>query len=360
MHPPMAGLTLHIEFLLQRKECVILPNLGAFIATRMPAAFDMERGLLLPPRREISFNPEVRADDGLLAHSVARRLGISFQEARLEVEREVGEFRSLLAAGRELELANIGTLVPESGGAVSFRPYLEEARRQSLEGCSSLRLPQERAKEEETLSSASDSKEQGDLAERTAAASSWKQRPDKYYYIAIPKWPARIAASLVVVAVACVVLLAPRSSNSGQETTRMASVVPVETIVGMASDQYRSLKGEIDSSSPAEGSVKGTEDSASDGEQSSRATEESSSSSSDSAKGNYHLIIGTFNTEAGARQFMQSELAAGRNASLCPGRNGIWRVEAASSQDREELLREMRTPAMRQNHPQSWIWESAR
>ncbi|MDE6077369.1 MAG: hypothetical protein K2G29_06510, partial [Muribaculaceae bacterium] len=62
----------HIEFLLTRHDCVIVPGLGAFIVTSAPAVIDRASRRVSPPSRSVLFNQAVTLDDGRLANSYAR------------------------------------------------------------------------------------------------------------------------------------------------------------------------------------------------------------------------------------------------------------------------------------------------
>ena len=68
----MNHLILHIEYLLLRHDCVIVPGLGAFIATASPALIDVVKGPMLPPRRSVMVNQAVTTADGLLPNSIGR------------------------------------------------------------------------------------------------------------------------------------------------------------------------------------------------------------------------------------------------------------------------------------------------
>jgi hypothetical protein len=62
----MYSITRHIEYLVSRHDCVVVPGWGAFIAQYEPARIDAESGLIVPPSRAISFNQSVMHNDGLL------------------------------------------------------------------------------------------------------------------------------------------------------------------------------------------------------------------------------------------------------------------------------------------------------
>ena len=115
-------LPLHIEYLLTRHDCVIVPGLGAFIATEQEAYIDFERGVVRPRRREVSFNCSVVTDDGLLSHSIARRERISYEDARRLVAVMSERMAADLQNEGEVSIGMTGRLVKDQEGLVSFQP----------------------------------------------------------------------------------------------------------------------------------------------------------------------------------------------------------------------------------------------
>ena len=103
----MNNLFKHIEYLLLRNDCVIVPGFGAFIATNLPARIDYEKGEILPPVRQVMFNQAVSMEDGLLANSYVRKSGVSFDDARQIIAREVGILKSFLAEKRVIQVGNL-------------------------------------------------------------------------------------------------------------------------------------------------------------------------------------------------------------------------------------------------------------
>lgn len=100
----------HINYLVHRNDCVVMPGLGAFIARPCSASYDAVSGVMLPPRRELTFNGALSQNDGLLINSIARREGISYEQASTIVEREINSLRYQLAAEKEISLGAIGSL----------------------------------------------------------------------------------------------------------------------------------------------------------------------------------------------------------------------------------------------------------
>lgn len=119
----MNTLALHIEYLLLRHDCVIVPGLGAFLAHREEARMDGGSELLLPPVRSLGFNGELSLNDGLLVGSVARRDAVSYEAARLRVDRCVESFIHQLHESGTVPVGRLGTLSvsPEANGYI-FEP----------------------------------------------------------------------------------------------------------------------------------------------------------------------------------------------------------------------------------------------
>lgn len=112
----------HIATLLRRNDCVIIPGVGAFVATRRSAT--LANDMLTPPRREVSFNPAMVHDDGLLAASVSRRMKISFEQARERVSAEAALMQRRLKAEGAVNIARVGVLQRRSGGRLEFVPAI--------------------------------------------------------------------------------------------------------------------------------------------------------------------------------------------------------------------------------------------
>ncbi|MDE6049687.1 MAG: hypothetical protein K2G09_08370, partial [Paramuribaculum sp.] len=83
----------HIQYLLLRKDCVVLPGWGAFITNRVNAY--VADGVMYPPSRTIAFNPSLNHDDGDLTASVARQCGIRFEAAKASVTAAIEQLRRL-------------------------------------------------------------------------------------------------------------------------------------------------------------------------------------------------------------------------------------------------------------------------
>ena len=106
----MIELERHIEILLLNNDCVIVPNLGGFMAHHVEARYDEEDCIFLPPLRTLGFNPQLKINDSLLAQSYIEAYDISYPEAIQRIEDEVNELTQHLQNEGRYELNNIGIL----------------------------------------------------------------------------------------------------------------------------------------------------------------------------------------------------------------------------------------------------------
>lgn len=116
----------HIDYLLRRHDCVVVPGLGAFIARKVSAKYDSRNGVFTAPGRELAFNSTVTFDDGLLAASVARKEQITIERATQIVAEQAEAMNSQLNVDGEISIGAIGSLVKQRGvdSAPIFKPYM--------------------------------------------------------------------------------------------------------------------------------------------------------------------------------------------------------------------------------------------
>ncbi|MBQ9215435.1 MAG: SPOR domain-containing protein [Prevotella sp.] len=106
----MIELERHLEVLLLNNDCVIVPELGGFMAHHIDARYDKEEHVFLPPLRTLGFNPQLKINDSLLAQSYVETYDISYPEALRRIEEEVNELRQHLQNDGSYELNDFGIL----------------------------------------------------------------------------------------------------------------------------------------------------------------------------------------------------------------------------------------------------------
>ncbi|NDV83703.1 SPOR domain-containing protein [Bacteroides sp. 51] len=122
----MIELVRHIEILLLENDCVVVPGFGGFITHYMPASWNDEEKLFLPPMRTIGFNPQLKMNDGILVQSYMEVYNTDFSDATKILEQEVDKFIGLLHKEGKVELANIGELSLSIHGTYVFLSYDEK------------------------------------------------------------------------------------------------------------------------------------------------------------------------------------------------------------------------------------------
>lgn len=113
----------HIEYLILRQDCVTVPGLGAFIAQYSSARIDDKTGIIYPPSRTLSFNAEVTHNDGLLATSIARATGSTFDSAVMTINSQVASLKSQIEEHGEFAVGRLGILRNNEEGALVFEPF---------------------------------------------------------------------------------------------------------------------------------------------------------------------------------------------------------------------------------------------
>lgn len=118
----MKILVRHIETLLLEHDCVIVQGLGGFIANQMPARYNADEGLFLPPYRAVMFNQQLRENDGLLTQSYMQTFDAAYPEALCQLEKDVDQLSLNLDQNGEVQVGSIGTLHKDLEGRISLTP----------------------------------------------------------------------------------------------------------------------------------------------------------------------------------------------------------------------------------------------
>lgn len=117
----MSFLDQALEALLYEHECVVVPQLGAFLVYRESAVIDHVQGLIHPPSKNVRFNAALSEDeDQLLVRHVARREGLTLEQAQGHVAHAVGLLLQALAQQQTVLLARVGKLYQDVEGKVRF------------------------------------------------------------------------------------------------------------------------------------------------------------------------------------------------------------------------------------------------
>ncbi|MBT8253813.1 MAG: SPOR domain-containing protein [Bacteroidia bacterium] len=112
----------YISDLLYRYECVIIPDFGAFLTRSVPAHIDESTHTFYPPSKIVSFNEQLKNNDGLLANYVASVEKVPYELALKKVLRKTKSLKSYLAQGETLSFKHIGEVQLAANGRIRFEP----------------------------------------------------------------------------------------------------------------------------------------------------------------------------------------------------------------------------------------------
>jgi nucleoid DNA-binding protein len=100
----------HISDLLYRYQCVTVPGFGAFLTEIIPAHVTGSASSFFPPKKVVSFNANVKNNDGLLANHVALQEKMSYELAVIKINEVVNEWSYLLQNRNRVVVKNIGEI----------------------------------------------------------------------------------------------------------------------------------------------------------------------------------------------------------------------------------------------------------
>jgi hypothetical protein len=100
----------HISDLLYRYQCVTVPGFGAFLTETVSAHVTGSASSFFPPKKVVSFNANVKNNDGLLANHVALQEKMSYELAVIKINDVAAEWTYLLQNRNRLALKNIGEI----------------------------------------------------------------------------------------------------------------------------------------------------------------------------------------------------------------------------------------------------------
>ncbi len=122
----------YIADLLYRYDCVVVPELGAFLTKQVSAQIHESTHAFYPPKKIVAFNEQLQNNDGLLANYISEVEKIPYLVAVAKIAKKVKSIKSYLVQGEIIALHHIGDLKLNAEGHILFEPshhinYLTEA-----------------------------------------------------------------------------------------------------------------------------------------------------------------------------------------------------------------------------------------
>jgi len=113
----------HISELLYDHDCVIVPEMGGFVASYSHARINAVQQIIEPPSKKIAFNVFLTHNDGLLAEHIARHENLSFNEAVKEIRGYVHHYQEEVDRGKKFIIEGVGVLYADAERHVQFEPF---------------------------------------------------------------------------------------------------------------------------------------------------------------------------------------------------------------------------------------------
>jgi hypothetical protein len=101
---------------------VVVPGFGAFLSERVSAKIDKSSGEFFPPCKRISFNTQLKSNDGLLANHISLVEEITYENAISKIKKQVDYAIESLENSETIEFPNIGSLTNSKKGKITFEP----------------------------------------------------------------------------------------------------------------------------------------------------------------------------------------------------------------------------------------------
>jgi hypothetical protein len=112
----------YIAQLLYRYQCVTVPGFGAFLTEIQSAQWVESANSFFPPKKMISFNANLKNNDGLLANHIAQAEKTSYDYAVSAIQHEVLNWRKALELNGSLSIKDIGDLSLNADNNIVFKP----------------------------------------------------------------------------------------------------------------------------------------------------------------------------------------------------------------------------------------------
>ena len=323
-------------------EKLILPGLGAFEIHRKPAVFGDHK--VFPPQSIIAFNPEISADDNVLASRISDAEEIEHEQAVQLVREYIENIKSTLGNGEQFVVEGLGILfLDENNKYVLLKNEnliidFETTGFESFELDPLEDIPTQEnevlRKKSETVRDNADKVNSGINIEEDMAEEKKSNRG--FLWI--------LAGSIVIILISFIILSLTTDLFENLNTglfKKPTTIVP-ENILGGEDDFERSMESAIDSLTKLENALR-------------IESGETPESLITSVYTEFHIIAGSFSVMENANE-LQSELSFQGYPSVILNRgDGFYRVSAISFPDKEKALTELETFRKTTPYKSSWV-----
>ncbi len=345
----------HISDLLYKHDCVIVPDLGGFVANYASAKIHPTQHTFIPPSKKIVFNKNLKNNDGLLANHVACVEKISYTGALKYINQFTSTTNSQLKQGAKVLIDDVGTLYFDTERNLQF----EAGNTNYLLDAFGLAQFQSPAIKRDNIGK----RIEKEFKDRGAIPSGKKKIKIKYYVAIAIILP--LIFGMIWIPLQTDLLkkisysgLNPFSSNETKknivpENTKTKSIkiepVPSSTMNDTLKYSKLNLTGS-DSTQPVTAKLLENKNV---GIVKADSTSVSVASVNNMSDFKFHIIAGCFQIEENANNFVASLQNQNVPASIIGNRNGLFIVSAGDYATRNEASEGLMQ--LRKSQPEAWL-----
>lgn len=172
----MKKLDPYISELLYEHNCVIVTDLGGFVANYQPCSHNTKLNMATPPSKRIAFNSALRNNDGLLANHISEKEAMNYAEACEVISNYVKDVQGKLSKGDRIDVEKVGMLFLNKDRQIEFSPDNSSTFLRSSFGLAPVHSPAIRKAEATpaTLKAVGGSSKTGKVKEKKGNSRKWK------------------------------------------------------------------------------------------------------------------------------------------------------------------------------------------
>jgi hypothetical protein len=334
-------LSVFLVELLRLHDCVIIPDLGGFIANYRPAEIDMAGNKFFPPKKEIIFSSKLNRNDGLLVNHISDSEGLGYLEARKMVSEFTDEAWSKLENDETLEFPKIGSLRFDKNEKLIFEPAIHENLLLDAYGMEAFHFPELTRHDTIPVKTV--------FRDKESVRPVFSSRKVKRLLIAIP--------ILIAIALIPVARLTLKDGNLMKPQTSATTSLPLteapKSIIPEVSQPAVS-EANIETKTETNSNVKESTETVSDKTSTDEVKAPLPATTTDQAKGKYRVIGGCFRNRDNADKLFALMVSKGYQPEIKPLKSGAFMVTIQSYSDRNEALQTL--DSLQKAEPEAGYW----
>jgi cell division septation protein DedD len=304
----------YVRELLLQHDCVILPGLGGFVANYKPAEFDASQKTVLPPSRQILFNPNLVHNDGLLYALISRKTDYGYKEVQEMAEVYFKTIKYEVGKGLKFVIEDLGYFFINKARKIEFAQETSDNLLIASYGLSFLNYKEFDRKPGRTVKNYEAVDDINPVVRQ--------HRIRRWIYAGAA---ACLLASMILIPVKMGFLnlssfdLNPVDSFRKEQAVQEAVVSSPVTETQLADPEAGAFESEAGNTEPDASSIEPENE---------PAKSEEPAKTYFTPETSYHIIVGSFKDAENAQQLKQRLVGEGYEAEVLAGANSYYRVSA--------------------------------